>query len=272
MTRSNLRRVFAALWAASCYNPKPPPDVPCSDDSACPASMACMFGTCVPAGPPCTAIATAPGQLTVPMLDNPPVVDGDLTDWTTCFISVTPATAGEVRDLGADGMFAAGQFSVAADAGHLYIGAFVHSVPPLGSALPPMVYLNNSVSVYVDGDGVSTTATYDDNAAQIVVDHANREAAFRTGQVVSLPDVVSAAMTGSATFTIEMSITPASLGLTGFGSDLGFDIGLVGGDGTIMTSELVWYQACAPPTCGCAGSGAAPFCDAREFGSVVLAP
>jgi hypothetical protein len=231
-----------------------------------------MFGTCIPPQPACTPIATAPGQLTVPIVDNPPVVDGDLTDWTTCFITDDPSTAGLVRDLGADGMFASGQFSVTADAGHLYVGAYVHSVPPLGDALPPMVYLNNSVSVYVDGDGVSTTASYDDNAAQIVVDHANQQSAFRSGQVVTVPDVVSAAVTGSATFTIEMSITPATLGLTAFPSVVGFDIGLVGGDGTVMTSELVWYQACARPQCGCAGSDTAPYCDAREFGSVELTP
>src|SRR5262249_18960447 len=99
-----------------------------------------------------------------------------------------------------------------------------------------------------------------------------RKQAFHSGSVVAVPDVVSAAMTGTSTFTIEMAVTPATFGLAAFGDPIGFDIGLVGGDGSVMTSELVWFQACTPPACGCAGGDAAPYCDAREFGTVAIAP
>jgi len=68
-----------------------------------------------------------------------------------------------------------------------------------------------------------------------------------------------------------MSVSAASFGLASFATTIGFDIGLVGGDGSVMTSELVWYQACAPPACGCA-SDAAPYCDARELGTATFAP
>jgi hypothetical protein len=233
----------------------------------------CVSGTCVaePAQPECIAIADGAGKLKVPRLDHAVVLDGDLADWPTCFISVDPESAALVRDLGAGGKFASGRFSVVADAGHLYVAAEVQSVPPLGDQPPPKVYLNNAISVYFDGDGVFAKQQYDADAAQIVVDHANREQAFRSAQPTSLPAVASAARTGASTFVIEMSVTPATFGLAAFGDRIGFDIGLVGGDGSVMTSELVWFQACTAPACGCA-TDAAPYCDAREFGSVTIAP
>jgi hypothetical protein len=38
-----------------------------------------------------------------------------------------------------------------------------------------------------------------------------------------------------------------------------------------MTSELVWFQACKPPDCGCTNGDAAPYCDARELGTATFA-
>jgi hypothetical protein len=231
----------------------------------------CRFGRCV-ADTPCTSIASGSGSLVVPRLAQPITLDGDLSDWPTCFITLDTSTAGLVRDLGAGGHFPNGQFSVAADAGHVYVGAEVTIVPPLGDRAAPNVFLNNAISVYFDGDGQFSTASYDADAAQIVIDHANREQAFRSGATVTVPDISSAAVTGAATFSIEMSVTPATFGLAAFSGALGFDIGFVGGDGVTMTSELVWYQRCQAPQCGCGSGSAAPFCDAREFGTVAIAP
>ena len=125
--------------------------------------------------------------------------------------------------------------------------------------------------MYFDGDGTFLAARYDDDAAQIVDDHANRTAAFQSanGGVIPIPEQLNAARTTATTFTIELSITPRSLGLSAFASTIGFDIGLVGGDGQVMTSELVWFQACDAPECGCPDNPGqvAPFCDAREFGT-----
>ena len=44
-----------------------------------------------------------------------------------------------------------------------------------------------------------------------------------------------------------------------------------GGDGEVMTSELVWFQACAPPDCECVNGQSAPFCDSRQFGTATFA-
>jgi hypothetical protein len=268
------------VLVAGCFSPHPPAGIACAKEGVCPAPLMCSSGICVTQPvvdapgdvPACTAIATASGKLTVPRLAHAIAIDGDLTDWSTCFVSVDPMSAGLVRDLGAGGRFASGRFSLAADANHLYVAAEVTSVPPLGDQPPPAVYLNNAISVYVDADGVFGEARYDADAAQIVVDHANREQAFRSGSTVTAPGMTSAATTSATTFTIEMAVTPATFGLTAFASSIGFDIGLVGGDGQVMTSELVWFQACKPPQCGCTNGDAAPYCDAREFGTATIAP
>lgn len=270
MDPMDLRATF--LVVAGCFSPRPPLDVPCASNGACPESLICAFGKCVTEVPPCVPIASGSGTLTVPRLDSSLVLDGDLSDWPTCFVTVDASSAGLVRDLGAGGMFASGRFSVAADADHLYVAAEVQGVPPLGDQPPPDVYLNNAISMYFDGDGRFTAAAYDADAAQIVVDHANRMQAFHGGSTITVPDVASAAMTRNATFTIEMSVTPGTFGLAAFGNPIGFDIGLVAGDGSVMTSELVWFQACGPPACGCSNGDAAPYCDARELGTAELAP
>ena len=271
--RVAIARSLPCAVLVGCYAPHPPDGVPCAADGTCPSPLHCHFGQCFETTPPCVPVALAPGKLAIPKLRAPLVVDGDLSDWPTCFVTVDQTSAGLVRDLGANGAFTPGRFSLASDGARLYVGAEVTSVLPLGNALPPDVFLNNAISVYFDGDGSFTTTSYDADAAQIVVDHANREQAFRTGQTIATVGLLSAATTGPSTFTIEMALEPSTFGLAEFGAQIGFDIGLVGGDGTVMTSELVWYQACAPPTCTCAnGTTAAPFCDAREFGTATFAP
>jgi Carbohydrate family 9 binding domain-like len=272
MLVAKLSRWAVLLAVTSCYAPQPPEGSACTADKMCPDPLFCSFGVCVADVPPCIPIDDGSGKLTIPKLPQPIVLDGDLADWPTCFITVDLTTAGLVRDLGAFGKFAPGRFSIAAAADQLYVAAEVTSVPPLGNQPPPAIYKNNAISVYFDGDGTFATANYDPDAAQIVVDHANREQAFHTGGLLATPDVRSAAATGPTTFTIEMAVDANSFGLAAFGSRIGFDIGLVGGDGSVMTSELVWFQACAPPACACNNGDAAPYCDAREMGTATFAP
>ena len=268
-----------------CYAPQPPEGAPCTSNGACPAPLACSAGHCVAelahdaqldspgAGSDanaCTPIAAGASAVVVPVV-HAPVVDGNLADWSTCFISLD-AASNPTRDLGANGSFPSGRFSIARDSTHVYLAAEVMGMLPLGDHPPPAVYLNDSISVYLAGDGHSTTATYGPHAAQIVVDHANQIQAFRDGSDVVLPELVTAAHTIGATYTIELSIAPATLGLTSFGSTLGFDIGFEGGDGTTQTSEVLWVETCGPPACTCTNSSAAdaPYCDARDFGTASL--
>ncbi len=167
-------------------------------------------------------------------------------------------------------MFPTGRFSVAHDATHVYVAAEVTGVPPLGDQVPPAIYENNSISFYIDGDGSFTTATYDSDAAQIVIDHANQQQSFNTAAAVDLPNIHSAARTVNSTYTIEVALEASTFGLTSFGTSIGFDIGFEGGNGTKQTSEVYWFQRCGLPTCGCSATTAAPYCDAREFGLVTL--
>src|SRR5438045_6916621 len=130
---------LALLIVVGCYAPSPPEGVVCDGDQGCPAPMQCFFGKCAAEPPPCLPIATGNGQLTAPLLDHAIVLDGDLADWPTCFVDVDPTTAGLVRDLGTGGMYSSGRFSVAADAGHIYVAAEVHAIPPLGDQPAPGV-------------------------------------------------------------------------------------------------------------------------------------
>jgi hypothetical protein len=275
------------MLVGGCYAPQLPEGAPCASNGACPAPLTCSAGHCVSeavrdaladgisgvgsdAARACTPIAVASGQLTAPTIQAP-VIDGDLSDWPTCFVAID-AASNPTRDLGANGMFPSGRFSIARDATHVFVAAEVMGVPPLGTQPPPSVYLNNSISVYVDGAGHSTMAAYDAHAAQIVVDHANQLQAFRNGTEIMLPNLVTAASTNQSTYTIELSIAASSLSLSAFGSTLGFDIGFEGGDGTTQTSEVLWVETCGPPACVCTNSSAqaAPYCDAREFGVAAL--
>jgi len=255
-----------------CYAPQLPEGAPCAANGACPAPLMCSAGHCVSEAVrdalACTPIATGSGSLTAPSIPAP-VIDGDLADWPTCFITIAAPT-NPIRDLGAHGMFPSGRFSIARDATHLYIAAEVMGVPPLGAQPPPAIYENNAISIYVDGNGRSTTASYDGHTAQIVIDHANQLQAFRNGTLIDLPNVASAASTDQATYTIELAIEPSTLGLFAFATSIGFDIGFEGGDGTTQTSEVLWVESCGPPACGCTNGDAAPYCDARELGVAML--
>ena len=237
--------------------------------------MTCSRGVCVthPSddasdATACTPIVAGPGALTAPVA--PIVVDGDLSDWATCFITLDASTA-IVRDVAGLGDYSTGRFSVAHDATHVFIAAEVTGVPPLGDQPLPAIYQNDSISIYLDADGVFTAANYDADALQIVVDHANRSQGFHSGQVTPA-NLVTATHTTGTTFSIEIALQPSTLSAAAFASTIGFDIGFESGDGPMQTSELVWFEKCGPPTCGCSAGESAPYCDARQFGTVMLAP
>jgi hypothetical protein len=266
-----MRLLWALLFVGGCYAPTPPDGVACGTNPVCPESQFCAFGKCVREMPACVPVEAGAGALNIPVLDLAPVLDGDLADWPTCFVEVNESTAALVRDLGPGGKYAPGRFSIAASGGRIFVGAELKSVAPLGDHEAPDVYLNSAISVYFDASGDCDTARYDDDAAQIVVDHANRMGAFRSGNggVISLP-IESATKVYADTFVIEMSLGPEALGVSEFAPTIGFDIGLVGGDGEVMTSELVWHQACEAPACECSNGQSAPFCDSRQFGTATF--
>lgn len=218
----------------------------------------------------CTPITAGAGRLNAPRV-TAPIIDGDVGDWTACFVTLSPAT-NPARDLDGTMRFLNGRFSVAHDGTRLYIAADVEGIAPLGDQPLPSVYENNSISLYLDGDGSFASMQYDPDAVQIVIDHANRVQAYRNGALVTIPGVVTAVKTVGTRFAIEVAIQASAFGRTAMASSMGFDIGFEGGDGVDQYSEVYWYQACGLPACGCSLTNAAPYCDAREFGRASLSP
>jgi hypothetical protein len=275
-----VRGVLAVVIWAGCYGPTFPDGSPCTTAHECPGSLTCSHGLCVAHAQPddsgsgsdtaaCTPIVVGHGALTAPRVTSIKL-DGDLSDWPTCFITLDASTA-IIRDITGLDDYSTGRFSIAHDDNSVYIAAEVTGVPPLGDQPVPAIYQNDSIAVYLDADGVFTTATYDPDAIQIVVDHAGRSQAFHSSETVPA-NLGTATRTIGNTFTIEMAIQPSTLSATAFGSTIGFDIGFESGDGTTQTSELIWFESCGPPTCGCANGDSAPYCDARELGTATLAP
>jgi hypothetical protein len=275
-----VRGVLTVAVLAGCYGATFPDGSPCTTARECPGSLTCSHGLCVSHAPTddgasgsdaaaCTPIVVGHGALTAPRVTSIEL-DGDLADWPTCFITLDAGTA-IVRDVAGLGDFSTGRFSIAHDDTHVYIAAEVTGVAPLGDQPVPAIYQNDSIAVYLDADGVFTTATYDPDAIQILVDHAGRSQGFRDTEAVPA-NLSTATRTIGNTFTIEMAVQPSALSATAFASTIGFDIGFESGDGTTQTSELIWFESCGPPTCGCAGGESAPYCDARELGTATLAP
>jgi hypothetical protein len=270
-----VRGVLSFLVVAGCYRPSVQEGNPCTANHECPAPLTCTNNRCVSPGgstdaAACTPIVVGPGALTAPRVASI-MIDGDLSDWPTCFITLDPNTA-IIRDLVPLGDYSTGRFTVAHDATHVYIAAEVTGVAPLGEQPLPAIYQNDSISIYLDADGVFTTARYDPDAIQIVVDHADRSQGYRSGQLASAPNLVTAARTTGSTFAIEIALRPSTLSAAAFASTIGFDIGFESGDGAQQTSELVWFESCGPPTCGCTNGDSAPYCDARQLGTLALAP
>lgn len=268
-------RGFFAFFLVGCYAPSPPEGAPCAANGACPEPLVCSAGQCRRTALledvfTCRPIEAGAGKVTVPRMTA--VIDGDLAEWTSCFLPLDP-TKHITRDIDGSARFLSGRFSVAHDDTQLYIAAEVEGIAPLGDQPRPSVWKNNSISLYVDGDGSFTAMQYDADAVQIVIDHANRVQAFRNGTVITVPGVYSATKVNGTKFTIEVALRPTTFGRTAFASTMGFDVGFEGGDGMMQYSEVYWFQACGLPACGCPTAGvAAPYCDAREFGRAQLAP
>ena len=258
-----------------CYAPHPPEGAPCAANGACPSPLMCAAGHCERDPLPedafaCAPIAAGAGMLTAPRIATHSL-DGDLADWPTCFVAISAAT-NPSRDLDGTARFLNGKFAIARDDAHVYIAAELTGIAPLGDQPVPAIYQNNSISLYLDGDGTFDSMQYDTDAIQIVIDHANRVQAFRNSTQVTAPGLTSAAKTTGTTFAIEVALQPSTFGRAGFAATIGFDLGFEGGDGTVQYSEAYWFQGCAAPACGCTNGMAAPFCDAREFGHAALAP
>jgi hypothetical protein len=221
----------------------------------------------------CTPIGGSNGQLVAPLVTTAPTIDGDLSDWTTCFLTLDQTTAGQLESYtSGTPHYVSGTYSICHDSGHVYFAAEVAGIAPLGSEGVPDNWENNAVEVYFHGSGEGSAPGYDANALQIVVDHANREQAFANNNSATSTAVVSATATSGDAYSVEMSIAPATLSIGSFGSNMGFDLAFDNGNGSAQLTQLFWFNACSATGDMCDGSSCdQPFCDERDFGNLALA-
>jgi hypothetical protein len=225
-----------------------------------------------PDGAACRSITTnTPGSLVSPKVATAPNVDGDLSDWNACFVPLNRNNAYSVRDIGGTGSYPSGEFSVVHDGAKIYVAVRMQRVGELGND-GASLFKNDSAEIYFDADGM-LTQTYGADTTQIVVDHAGRRQGYRMTVAVDTPSSRAASKTTGETVTLELEVSPQTFGLSSFAKSLGFDVALNNGDGTSQLTQIVWFQKCRESTgCGCADGNDAPYCDGRQFGSLMLEP
>jgi len=219
-----------------------------------------------------------PGQLIVSRVTAAPVVDGDLSDWSTCFTHLDSRTTGaHIRSFTDAGTFPSGDFALVHDGSSIYIAARVVGVLPLGDNGGPELYENDSIAIYIDANGSYSDLNngYGPDATQIVIDHAGRVQGFRVTTQVATPNMNArtSALADGRSYTVEVRIDPATFGAAAFGATIGFDIAWNDGVGDSQVSEISWFKKCGASTgCGCSNGDDAPYCNSRQFGSAQLLP
>lgn len=250
--------VLVMVMAACGSQPRDRPD---ADESPPPDAVA----DCTP------MLVTGAGRITAPTLAAAPVIDGNLADWSTCFIPLNHVNAGLIRSLAVAHAYPSGKFSIARHGDSVYVAAVVASVAPLGDDATN-IRNNDNIEVYIDADG-QTQIGYGTDAREIVIDHGGRIAGFRAGAPIDIGTVPNAVIGSAEGYTVELQLDAATFGLSAFASTLGFDFGISDGDGTSLTTELVWTQQCMSTVqCTCFNGDDAPYCDSRQFGRVAFTP
>lgn len=221
----------------------------------------------------CRSITTGiPGSLVAKKVTTPPSIDGDLSDWDTCFVAFDRNNAYSVRDIAGSGAYPSGEFSVVHDGAKIYVAVRMAKVDVLGAHGGTSLFLNDSAEIYFDADG-TLAQTYGPDALQVIVDHTGKHQGFRNEVVTDSPSAKSSALSVGSNVTIELEVTPATFGRSAFANSIGFDVALNNGDGQSQLTQIVWFQKCRKSSsCGCADGNDSPYCDGRQFGSLMLEP
>jgi hypothetical protein len=237
-------------------------DAPSDADSAPDAEA-----ECIP-----TMQAGDGGVLQIGAVPAPLTVDGDLRDWPSCGRVTLDRTTAAASRLGTPAALPAASLTVRHDgAAALYVG--VHVTGTTDGNATSLVYLNDSVEIYVDGDGMFPASGYDSNTLQIVVDHLGHAEAYKVGVLQAFPAGVSAAAAHVAGgYVVEVRFAASALGQVSF-SDIGFDFALNKANGTAQQWQLIYAQSCTCATgCCCPNGDNAPFCEARQFAAAHIVP
>jgi cellulose/xylan binding protein with CBM9 domain len=222
----------------------------------------------------------------------PPVIDGVLDDWTGVpFVPISFTTADvhvntNSPRLGAwpatpavDANLSAA-FALRWDQANLYVA--VRVTDDIRAFITSAITDSDSVELYLNADANPGAAADGPNAYQLSFTVDNRFAAFRDGNSISVPGgttIAHATMLGSGgNWTLEVKIPWTLLGFAsaGAGRVVGWDIDINDDDsGTQRDRWLVWKDAplaSGGNACMCNnGDLCLPYCDARNWGRLVLA-
>lgn len=246
---------------ASADGSAPPEDASTPDSTVCPSPA--------PSASPLTA-HRAPGAIHL---------DGNLDDWKCVpFVTLTQAFAAYAKTPDGGSAPIAADFAVAWDGDYLYVAARVTDATIDGTnATSPE--LNDSIAIYLGGDAFPT-GDYSGLDHQYVVDHVNLAVDYQylstPARTPSPPGFLSATQTTDTGFAIEARIGATAVGRNTFaaGDSLGFDFGLVAGDGTTQRFVLLWADAdessCLCVRCCCLSATPLPACDTLRFGKLTL--
>jgi hypothetical protein len=234
---------------------------------------------------PCPAVTLAASvvEATCARAGAPPVVDGDLGEWSPgVFYTISHGQASESTGAWSgvettnDADLSA-QVAARWDDQYLYVGARitddVRQVPATAS-----LWNDDAIEIYVDGLD-DRGDNYDSDDVQLVI-AANGQGQLwkwpQTGYPTALPAGVVVATkdsTPGAAWNVEVAIPWSLLGGSAAapGRTLGIDVQLDDNDlgGATRDRTLLWANA-APAGCVCNGGFCQPYCDQKSFATLEL--
>jgi endo-1,4-beta-xylanase len=195
-------------------------------------------------------------------------IDGVLDEWGCVpFVRIDPTHNGYAAAIDGGSTLNVYDFAVQWAPDHLWIAARVDdSLPFRGTSTEP--WQNDSIEVFVDGDGL-VTSSYQGDTVHWVVDYANLGKKY-VGSLTAAPSpgFVAAVKQLDAGYALEMRVDAVEIARTSFITDatLGFDFAGNESNGTTQAVQLGWFRG------PCADACCLPFCNPSTFGRLVLAP
>ena len=221
-------------------------------------------------------VVNSSGQLAARRAGFAVNVNGDLGEWSCVPFVRVDQDSGVARYPGA--VTIAAEIATLWDDAGLYVAARVLDPAVQGNDATEIFY-NDSIELYLDGDG-NLTGAFGADDHQYVIDHANRRRDYGPQPSVNPPggELTSAARLIDGGYVVEARISAGALGKSAFaaGNQVGFTFGATNGNGNAQQQLLYWYRNPGTTTCSCAGCCCTndgndwPHCNTHRFGRITL--
>lgn len=222
--------------------------------------------------------ASGPGELLAGRRTSTVTIDGQLDDWSCAsFMRIDTASAAKV--IGDASTLTVWEVAAMWDEDAVYVAVRTTDANLEGNSAD--IYMNDSIEVYLDGDGVLTGAFGPDDH-QYVLDHLGNVRDYGPDPEITPTSPFASTVTTSKTgWVAELRVDRNLLGTTPLSSGRGLGFDFTGNDGVDQASHVIWYYA---PTCTCSqtgtdacccgapGNGDDPHCNTQRFGRLRLAP